>query len=284
MRCNNHKCVQTPLWRGYFDLTVVGLPYLKICTCLNLSLVAHFGTSALLAPEIWKFLTPPPHTFISFMLYFHHTYFIMPSHSRHVFSDRRNHLRFFRLGLTRVLLLFSVWRVIWFPYPVVTVEPIHIKIYRLIEDQILDSRFLKRILSPWEDSNTLDGGHEPKNPTHILVREKKCAPPACLWLSNPFDDTCSDCYMFVYLFAVLLYQTREWCNGNGGRKNGGGVMDDLTSRPRGKMVWDAKRQHSELWERVRKFWSFSLKSQPFWSTDPLIVSLKGREGYNIEKW
>ena len=35
-----------------------------------------------------------------------------------------------------------------------------------------------------------------KNPTHILVREKKSAPPASLWLSNPFDDTCSDCYVY----------------------------------------------------------------------------------------
>ena len=103
------------------------------------------------------------------------------SHFWHLFYFRKNHLRNFRLGLTRALffcLSFGMGQL--FPYPVVTVEPMYFKIYHLIEDHIFRDMI---------------------HPTQILVREKKSAPLACLWLSNALHDACSDCY---YNFSDVL--------------------------------------------------------------------------------
>ena len=123
---------------------------------------------------------------------------------------RRNHLRYSRLGLTRVLLFLSIfWYGSMFPYPVVTVEPMYFKIYQLIEDHIFRDMILEE--NPVTARRLQHLGWRPraKNPTQILVREKKSAPLACLWLSNTFHDACSDCCLFLF-FSVQISQERQY--------------------------------------------------------------------------
>ena len=202
MHCNNHKCVQH-LCGGNKDLTVLGWLCSSIWVCLNLLLVAHFGTSATLVPEIWEFFTPPPLTF-----HFIHNIsssHVPPSylsHFWHLFYFRKNHLRNFRLGLTRVLffcLSFGMGQL--FPYPVVTVEPMYFKIYHLIEDHIFRDMILEENPVTARGLQHLGWRPRAKNPPQILVREKKSAPLACLWLNNALHDACSDCY---YNFSDVL--------------------------------------------------------------------------------
>ena len=124
------------------------------------------------------------------------------SHFWHLFYFRKNHLRNFRLGLTRVLffcLSFGMGQL--FPYPVVTVEPMYFKIYHLIEDHIFRDMILEENPVTARGLQHLGWRPRAKNPTQILVREKKSAPLACLWLSNALHDACSDCY---YNFSDVL--------------------------------------------------------------------------------
>ena len=53
-----------------------------------------------------------------------------------------------------------------------------------IEDQNFRVEILEKNPSPWDDSNTFWRRPRAKNPTFILVREKKSALLACLWLSS----------------------------------------------------------------------------------------------------
>jgi len=68
--------------------------------------------------------------------------------------------------------------------------------YHLIEDQIIDSRFLKRIRHR-ENTPTLwtEATSQKSNPCPSQG-EKECA--ACLLMIKlPFNDTCSDCFTLV---------------------------------------------------------------------------------------
>ena len=160
VRCSNHKCVQHLCEE--VTLTWLLLDYL-------VWRFVFVWTS-----RSWLILVQVPSLYLRFEI-FHPTppylHFIHDLLSSHVYpscilcilcTKEPPSVLPTRIDSCPPFSIFSVWRVIWFPYPVVTVEPIHIKIYHLIEDQIFELRFLKRILSPWEDSNTLDGGHEPK--------------------------------------------------------------------------------------------------------------------------
>ena len=160
MPCNNHKCVQYlceevpmtwPCWITLFEYFVL----------MNLFARGSFWYKC--PPCTWdsnfSTLPPSPH-------FIHHFIFFTPpsclSHlSKHVF--RRHHLRNSRLGSTRVLLLFhfgmgqcfsipklSQWNLFTFRFTI------------LIKYHIFETWFLKGILSLREDSNTLDGGHEPR--------------------------------------------------------------------------------------------------------------------------
>ena len=78
VRCNNHKCVDKPLWRGSKEC----LNSTTCCLTLNwwfeLVYTVARGTFWYKCPCTWfewKFFTPPPLTFTSFIFYFHHTYF-----------------------------------------------------------------------------------------------------------------------------------------------------------------------------------------------------------------
>ena len=96
-----------------------------------------------------------------------------------MFYERRNHLRFFRLGLTRVLLLF--WYGGSFDFHTqLSVESIYTKVYHLIEDQNFRVVILEKTPVTVRRLQHLGRRPRAKNPTHILVREKKSAPPACL--------------------------------------------------------------------------------------------------------
>ena len=110
----------------------------------------------------------------------------IPSYHEQVSYERRNHLRLFRLGLTRVL-SFDV--VVWMGH-LNTIPNCHSGTYSIwgltisLKINIFELRFLKRIRHRETTPTPFDGGHEPKNPTFILVREKKSALLACLWLSS----------------------------------------------------------------------------------------------------
>ena len=168
-------------WIVQFDVLVFIWVYL---------LVAHFGTSALLVLLIWKFLTPPTLTFISFITHSHPPYHI---HTYYIKS------------LTKATPSILPTRIDSCPPLIIGMEGHLISIPICHSGTCshkglpFDRRPNFSSLDSWRESchrektpTLSDGGHEPKNPTHILVREKKCALLACLWLSLPSYDTCSD--------------------------------------------------------------------------------------------
>ena len=110
----------------------------------------------------------------------------IPSYHEQVSYERRNHLRLFRLGLTRVL---SFDFVVWMGH-LNTIPNCHSGTYSIwgltISLKIKNFRveILEKNPSPWDDSNTFWRRPRAKNPTFILVREKKSALLACLWLSS----------------------------------------------------------------------------------------------------
>ena len=134
---------------------------------------------------IWEFSPHPPSPsshpcFIPFT----RTH-IIPSHLEQVFYERRNHLRFFRLGRTRVLHLkfcFGMDGSFEFHTQLSQWNHLH-RVFTIW----LKTRF--SIWDSWKESVTVrilqHFGRRPraKNPTHVLVREKKSALLACLWLS-----------------------------------------------------------------------------------------------------
>ena len=82
-------------------------------------------------------------------------------------------------------------RVIWIPYPIVTVEPIYFEVFDL-KIRIFELRFLKRIRHRETTPTPFDGGHEPKSNLYPSQGEKVCA--ACLLMIKLYlKDTCSDC-------------------------------------------------------------------------------------------
>ena len=69
--------------------------------------------------------------------------------------------------------------------PIVTVEPIQFEVWPFHwRSKIFRVEILEKNPSPWDDSNTFWRRPRAKNPTFILVREKKSALLACLWLSS----------------------------------------------------------------------------------------------------
>ena len=132
---------------------------------------------------------------------------IIPLHLEQVFYERRKHPRFFRLGLTRVLHLnfISVWMGHLNSIPNChSGTHLHRGSYHLIEDQIFDSRFLKRIRHR-EKTPTLwtEATSQKSNPCPSQG-EKECA--ACLLMIKlPLKDTCSDCWLaHTCLCAVTI--------------------------------------------------------------------------------
>ena len=188
MRCNNHKCVKTPLWRGdliwsWLDLLICRFMFDVKSRSWLILVQVPFCTF-----DCEKFFTPPPPSPSS------HTHFTpftrthtIPSYHEQVSYERRNHLRLFRLGLTRVL---SFDFVVWMGH-LNTIPNCHsgtysiwgltisLKIKKFFRVEILEKN-----PSPWDDSNTFWRRPRAKNPTFILVREKKSALLACLWLSS----------------------------------------------------------------------------------------------------
>ena len=189
VRCNNHKCVQHLCEEVTMTWLLLDCPIWCFGIHLNL-LVAHFGTSALLVLLIWKFLTPPTLTFISFITHSHPPYHI---HTYYIKS------------LTKATPSILPTRIDSCPPLIIGMEGHLISIPICHSGTCshkglpFDRRPNFSSLDSWRESchrektpTLSDGGHEPKNPTHILVREKKCALLACLWLSLPSYDTCSD--------------------------------------------------------------------------------------------
>ena len=75
-------------------------------------------------------------------------------------------------------------RVIWIPYTQLSQWNLYtLRFDHFFEDQISRVEILEKNPSPWDDSNTFWRRPRAKNPTFILVREKKSALLACLWLS-----------------------------------------------------------------------------------------------------
>ena len=110
----------------------------------------------------------------------------IPSYHEQVSYERRNHLRLFRLGLTRVLPFDFV---VWMGH-LNTIPNCHSGTYSIwgltisLKIKIFRVEILEKNPSPWDDSNTFWRRPRAKNPTFILVREKKSALLACLWLSS----------------------------------------------------------------------------------------------------
>ena len=77
----------------------------------------------------------------------------------------------------------------------------------LIEDQNFRVEILEKNPSPRDDSNTFDGGHEPKSNLYPSQGEKECA--ACLLMIKLYlNDTCSDCYHHLTIFTLLLIKVQ----------------------------------------------------------------------------
>ena len=177
----------TPLWRGNCDLTVVGW------FCLSICMIWTFRSWLILVqvpPCTWdlkKFFTPPPLTFISFMIFFHHTYFHHISFSDiHACTkespsilptriDSCPPFQYFRYGGSFDFhTQLSQWNL--FPSRFTIWSNTTSFRVAILEKNPVTVRRLQHF------------GRRPraKNPTRILVREKKSALLACLWLSNRF--------------------------------------------------------------------------------------------------
>ena len=105
---------------------------------------------------LWEFFTPPTLTFISCTLHSFTRTHMIPLYLEQVSYERRHHLRLFRLGLTRVLLLFFL---VWKGH-LNSIPNCHSGTYLLrgfdhfIEDQNFWVEILEKNPSPWDDSNT----------------------------------------------------------------------------------------------------------------------------------
>ena len=138
---------------------------------------------------------PPSPSLHPCFIHFTRTHMI-PLYLEQVSYERRNHLRLFRLGLTRVLPIF-LWYgwVIWIPYPIVTVEPIHFEVWPFLWRSDFSS------WDSWKESVTvrrlqhlLTEATSQKSNLHPSQGEKECA--ACLLMIKHYlKDTCSDCYL-----------------------------------------------------------------------------------------
>ena len=141
----------------------------------------------------------------------------IPSYHEQVSYERRNHLRLFRLGLTRVL---SFDFVVWMGH-LNTIPNCHSGTYSIwgltISLKIKNFRveILEKNPSPWDDSNTFWRRPRAKNPTLILVREKKSALLACLWLSSiskthvaivmKWCTYCKRYRIYIYIYIMHTY-------------------------------------------------------------------------------
>ena len=164
VRCNNHKCVTIPLWRG--NLTWLPLDHSTWRVCLLWSLArGSFWYKCPLCTFDLKFLPHPPSpSFYPCFIHSTRTH-IIPSHLEQVFYERRNHLRIFRLGLTRVLhfkIYFSMDGSFEFHTQLSQWNPYTLRFLPFDWRSVFRFEILEKNASPWEDSDTLDGGHEPK--------------------------------------------------------------------------------------------------------------------------
>ena len=148
--------------------------------------MAHFGTSALSVRLIVRNFSPlpPSPSFHPCFIHFTRTHMI-PLYLEQVSYERRNHLRLFRLGLTRVLLLFCFGMDGSFEFHT------QLSQWNLSTSRFWPFNWRSEFSSwdSWKESVTarrlqhLWRRPRAKNPTLILVREKKSALLACLWLS-----------------------------------------------------------------------------------------------------
>ena len=196
MRCNNHKCVKTPLWRG--DLTWSWLDHVtwtfmfvvKSCSWLILVQVPS------LYLWLWEFFTPPPLTFISSMLHSFYTYSYDTFISRTGILWAKEPPSTLPTRIDSCPPKFFLWYgwVIWIPYPIVTVEPIHFEVWPFLWRSDFSS------WDSWKESVTvrrlqhlLTEATSQKSNLHPSQGEKECA--ACLLMIKHYlKDTCSDCY------------------------------------------------------------------------------------------
>ena len=181
VRCNNHKCVERPLWRGQ-PLTFTWVIHNHVYETL---LVAHFGYKHPFDFRPFVFFPRPPSP------HFIHTYIILHVfHSPVKYIFRRCHLQFFRLGFDsclhiRLLMYFGseifihTHRSQW---PRTQFTRLHrLQFYHFSENT--DSK------NPvWDETVPNPNSWRPraKHPTNILVWRKKSVLPACLRSSrNP---------------------------------------------------------------------------------------------------
>ena len=175
MRCNNHKCVKTPLWRG--DLIWSWLDLL-ICRFM-LDVKSRSWLILVQVPfctfDCEKFFTPPPLTFISYSFHFFYTY------SYDTFISRTGILWAKEPPSTLPTRIDSC-PLFWFRGMDGSFEYhtqlsqwylFNLRFDHFIEDQNFRVEILEKNPSPWDDSNTFWRRPRAKNPTFILVREKK---------------------------------------------------------------------------------------------------------------
>ena len=124
----------------------------------------------------------------------------IPSYHEQVSYERRNHLRLFRLGLTRVL---SFDFLVWMGH-LNTIPNCHSGTYSIwgltisLKIKIFELRFLKRIRHRETTPTPFDGGTRAKQSNlYPSQGEKECA--ACLLMIKlHIKDTCSDCSACVW--------------------------------------------------------------------------------------
>ena len=133
----------------------------------------------------------------------------IPSYHEQVSYERRNHLRLFRLGLTRVL---SFDFVVWMGH-LNTIPNCHSGTYSIWGLTI--SLKIKNFSSwdSWKESVTvrrlqhlLTEATSQKSNLYPSQGEKECA--ACLLMIKlHIKDTCSDCYIYIYIWHLGYYLT-----------------------------------------------------------------------------
>ena len=165
MRCNNHICVKTPLWRG--DLIWSWLDLL-ICRFM-LDVKSRSWLILVQVPfctfDCEKCFTPPPLTFISHSFHFFYTYSYDTFISRTgiLWAKEPPSTLPTRIDSCPLFLISWYGWVIWIPYPIVTVEPIQFEVWPFHwRSKFFELRFLKRIRHRETTPTPFDGGHEPK--------------------------------------------------------------------------------------------------------------------------
>ena len=170
------------------NLLEVGWILWLVDSCLMLSLArgSFWYKCPFLYLWLWEFFTPPPLTFISYTLHsiYMYSYDTFISRTGILWAKEPPSILPTRIDSCPPVFFGGLDGSFEFHTQLSQWNLFTLRFDHFIEDQNFRVEILEKNPSPWDDSNTFWRRPRAKNPTFILVREKKSALLACLWLSS----------------------------------------------------------------------------------------------------